>query len=178
MSKVGRKTIELPSGVTLTQEGNVMHASGKLGKESAPVDTVLMSVDVEGSVVTVAPKSNSKVARMMWGTQRAAIANIVKGVSEGFEVNLEINGVGYRASVQGANLNLALGFSHDVIFPIPAGVKIACPKPTQIVISGTNKQLVGQVASKIRGFRPPEPYKGKGVKYATETIIRKEGKKK
>jgi large subunit ribosomal protein L6 len=114
----------------------------------------------------------------MWGTARTAVSNLVTGVSEGFEKKLEINGVGYRAAVQGKSLNLQLGFSHDVSYQIPQGVTIATPKPTEVVISGTDKQLVGQVAAEIRGWRPPEPYKGKGVKYADEYIFRKEGKKK
>lgn len=178
MSKVGKKVIELPSGVTLTKEGNMIQAAGSLGKESTEVDEIHMAVEVEGNLVTVSPKSESKTAKMIWGTQRANIANIVKGVSEGFKIVLDINGVGYRANVQGTTLTLALGYSHDVVFPIPAGIKIECPKPTQIIVSGTHKQTVGQVAAKIRGFRPPEPYKGKGIKYEDEIIVRKEGKKK
>jgi large subunit ribosomal protein L6 len=114
----------------------------------------------------------------MWGTSRTLVANLVTGVTKGFEKKLEITGVGYRAAVQGKNLQIALGYSHDVIFPIPAGITIATPKPTEVVVTGIDRQKVGQVAAEIRGFRPPEPYKGKGVKYAGEYIFRKEGKKK
>jgi large subunit ribosomal protein L6 len=126
----------------------------------------------------VTPANDSQAARAAWGMSRTQIANLIKGVSTGFERRLEINGVGYRAAVQGRNLQLALGFSHDVQYPIPEGVKIECPKPTEIVISGSDRQQIGQIAAEIRQYRPPEPYKGKGVKYAEERIIRKEGKKK
>ena len=128
--------------------------------------------------VTIAPKDESKRARAMWGTTRALVNNMVTGVATGFTRNLEINGVGYRAAVQGSNLNLQLGYSHDINYPIPADVRIACERPTAIAISGADRQRVGQVAAEIRAFRPPEPYKGKGIKYSDETIRRKEGKKK
>ena len=124
------------------------------------------------------PKSDTKRARTLWGTTRALVNNMVNGVSKGFTVNLEINGVGYRAAVQGSNLNLQLGYSHDIPYPIPKDVRITCERPTAITITGADRQRVGQVAAEIRGYRPPEPYKGKGIKYADETIRRKEGKKK
>ena len=137
-----------------------------------------VSVKLEDGKVQVDPRNESKRARSMWGTSRTMVANLVTGVTKGFERKLEITGVGYRAAVQGKNLQLALGYSHDVIYPIPEGIQIATPKPTEITITGIDSQKVGQVAAEIRGFRPPEPYKGKGVKYAGEYIFRKEGKKK
>jgi large subunit ribosomal protein L6 len=128
--------------------------------------------------IQIDPRDETKRARSMWGTSRTLVANLVTGVTKGFEKKLEITGVGYRAAVQGKNLQIALGYSHDVVFPIPAGITIATPKPTEVVVTGIDRQKVGQVAAEIRGFRPPEPYKGKGVKYAGEYIFRKEGKKK
>jgi large subunit ribosomal protein L6 len=133
---------------------------------------------MENGAVTVKPRNETKRARAMWGLSRSLVANLVAGVTNGFEKRLEITGVGYRASLQGKNLQLALGYSHDVQYPIPEGIAITTPRPTEIVITGIDKQKVGQVAAEIRGFRPPEPYKGKGVKYAGEYIFRKEGKKK
>ncbi len=133
---------------------------------------------LEDGKVKVDPRNETKRARSMWGTSRTMVSNLVTGVTKGFERKLEITGVGYRAAVQGKNLQLALGYSHDVIYPIPEGIQIATPKPTEITITGIDSQKVGQVAAEIRGFRPPEPYKGKGVKYAGEYIFRKEGKKK
>ena len=135
-------------------------------------------VSIDGGVIHVAPHGEDKRARAMWGTARARIQNLVAGVTKGFEKKLEINGVGYKAAVAGKNLQLSLGYSHDVVFPIPAGITITTPKPTEITIAGIDKQQVGQVAAEIRDFRGPEPYKGKGVKYADEFIFRKEGKKK
>ncbi len=133
---------------------------------------------IEAGGIKVDPRNDNKFARAVWGTSRALVANLVTGVTKGFEEKLEINGVGYRAAVQGKNLQLALGYSHDVVFPIPEGITIATPKPTEIVITGIDRQKVGQVAAEIRDYRPPEPYKGKGVKYAGEFIFRKQGKKK
>jgi large subunit ribosomal protein L6 len=177
MSRVGKYPVVVPSGVTVSVSEGEVSVKGKLGAQVLKlVDDVEASLD--GNHVWVKPKSESKKARMMWGTTRALINNMVKGVSDGFTVNLEINGVGYRAAVQGKILQLQLGFSHDVNFPIPDDITIKCEKPTSISISGKDRQRVGQIASEIRGFRGPEPYKGKGVKYATETILRKEGKKK
>lgn len=177
MSRVGKYPVTVPNGVTVTVSGAEVSVKGKLGASTlALVDDVETSLD--GNHVWVKPKSETKRARMMWGTTRALINNMVKGVSEGFTVNLEINGVGYRAAVQGKILQLQLGFSHDVNFPIPDDVTIKCEKPTSISITGKDRQRVGQIAAEIRAFRGPEPYKGKGVKYETETILRKEGKKK
>ncbi len=177
MSRVGKYPVTVPTGVVVTLDADKIEAKGKLGSASYGL-TDLVETKLEDGKVWVKPKSESKESRMMWGTTRAQINNLFKGVSEGFTVNLEINGVGYRAAVEGATLKLQLGYSHDVIFDIPAGIAIKCEKPTAIAISGTNKQQVGQVAAVLRAFRPPEPYKGKGIKYAEETILRKEGKKK
>jgi large subunit ribosomal protein L6 len=177
MSRVGKYPVVVPSGVTVNLAGGELSVKGKLGQSSINlVDAVEASL--ENNQVWVKPKNETKQARMMWGTTRANIANMVKGVSEGFTINLEINGVGYRAAVQGKSLQLQLGFSHDVNYPIPDGITIKCEKPTAISITGTDKQRVGQIAAEIRAYRGPEPYKGKGVKYETETILRKEGKKK
>jgi large subunit ribosomal protein L6 len=169
--------VVVPNGVTVTISEGLISVKGKLGTstlQTAPeVETTL-----EGNLVRVTPAAETKRARMMWGTTRALINNMVKGVSEGFTRNLEINGVGYRAAVQGQVLQLQLGFSHDVNYPIPDDVTIKCDKPTAISITGRDSQRVGQVAAEIRAYRGPEPYKGKGVKYETETILRKEGKKK
>ena len=177
MSRVGKYPVVVPSGVTVTIAGAEVSVQGKLGASVLTiVDVVEASLD--GDKLWVKPKGETKRARMMWGTTRALLNNMVKGVSEGFTTNLEINGVGYRAAVQGENLQLQLGYSHDVIYPIPEGIAIKCEKPTSISITGKDRQRVGQVASEIRAYRGPEPYKGKGIKYETETILRKEGKKK
>ena len=152
-------------------------AKGKLGELKLSL-TELVEAEVDGNHVRVKPRNNETKSRMMWGTTRALIATLVKGVSTGYTKSLEITGTGYRAAVQGKNLQIALGYSHDVIYPIPEGIAIATPKPTEILITGIDKQKVGQVAAEIRGFRPPEPYKGKGVRYSGEYIFRKEGKKK
>jgi large subunit ribosomal protein L6 len=177
MSRVGKYPVVVPNGVTINLAGGELSVKGKLGQSSINlVDAVEASL--EDNQVWVKPKNETKQARMMWGTTRANIANMVKGVSEGFTINLEINGVGYRAAVQGKALQLQLGFSHDVNYPIPDDITIKCEKPTAISITGKDKQRVGQIAAEIRAYRGPEPYKGKGVKYETETILRKEGKKK
>ena len=177
MSRVGKYPVVVPSGVTVSLSGNEMKVKGKLGQSSLTlVDDV--EAGIEGNQVWVKPRGDTKRSRMMWGTTRALINNMVKGVADGFTINLEINGVGYRAAVQGKNLQLQLGYSHDVNYPIPDGIVIKCDKPTTISITGSDRQKVGQIAAEIRGFRGPEPYKGKGVKYDTETILRKEGKKK
>ncbi|CAA7624073.1 50S ribosomal protein L6 [Magnetospirillum sp. UT-4] len=178
MSRVGKYPVPVPSGVTVQIAGAEFIAKGKLGEARLPLVTDAVETTIEGDQVWVKPLTESKRSRMMWGTTRALINNAVKGVSEGFTVNLEINGVGYRAAVEGKTLKLALGYSHDVEYPIPDDIAIKCDKPTSISISGRDKQQVGQVASEIRAFRGPEPYKGKGIKYDTETILRKEGKKK
>lgn len=177
MSRVGKYPVPVPSGVTVQIAGAEFIAKGKLGESRMPLSDEVETT-IEGSEVWVKPKSESKRARMMWGTTRALINNMVKGVSDGFTVNLEINGVGYRAAVEGKNLKLALGYSHDIDYPIPDDVTMKCEKPTMISITGRDKQIVGQLAAEIRSFRGPEPYKGKGIKYSTETILRKEGKKK
>jgi large subunit ribosomal protein L6 len=157
--------------------GGVLTAKGKLGEMKLPI-TEHVDATVDGGKVRVAPKGNASQARMMWGTTRANIANMLKGVSTGYTKTMEITGTGYRAAVQGPNLVINLGFSHDVIYPVPAGITITTPKPTTIAVAGVDKKLVGQVAAEIRAWRPPEPYKGKGVRYDNETIRRKEGKKK
>jgi len=177
MSRVGKVPVQVPSGVTIEVANDVLKAKGKLGELTAPISSEV-SISVEDNVITVTPKDNSKKARSLWGTTRALVSNAVKGVSEGFTVDLEITGVGYRASVEGKNLVLALGFSHPVNYPIPEGVTVKCERPTAISISGSDKQKIGQMAAEVRGFRPPEPFKGKGVRYADEQILRKEGKKK
>jgi large subunit ribosomal protein L6 len=177
MSRVGKHPVQIKDGVTVDFANGIIKVKGKLGELSyTPSD--LVKVEVKDGEVVVSPVDDSKSARAMWGTTRANINDMVKGVSEGFKCNMEIVGVGYKAQMQGKNLKLALGFSHDVDFAVPEGIEVKCPTPTTLEISGFDKQKVGQVASEIRGFRPPEPYKGKGVKYQGERILRKEGKKK
>jgi large subunit ribosomal protein L6 len=177
MSRIGKKPVAVPQGVTANVEGQTVKVKGAKGALQIVVpDDVTVKMDKGG--IQLDPKNDSKKARAMWGTSRTLVANLLAGVTKGFEENLEITGVGYRAAVQGKSLNLQLGFSHDVNYAIPEGITIATPKPTEIKISGIDKQKVGQVAAEIRGYRPPEPYKGKGVKYVGEYIFRKEGKKK
>ena len=177
MSRIGNKAVAIPSGVTANVEGQTVKIKGPKGAMQVVLHDDV-SATMDKATVKLEPRSESKRARSMWGTSRTLVANLVAGVTKGFEERLEINGVGFRAAVQGRSLNLQLGFSHDVNFPIPEGITIATPKPTEITITGVDKQKVGQVAAEIRGYRPPEPYKGKGVKYAGEYIFRKEGKKK
>jgi large subunit ribosomal protein L6 len=177
MSRIGKKPVPVPAGVTATIDGQKVTAKGPKG-ELFFVANDEVSVKLEDNAVVVQPVSDSKDARSKWGMSRTMVENIFKGVKDGYERKLEINGVGYRASMQGKNLQLALGFSHDVVYQTPEGITIAVPKPTEIVVTGINKQQVGQVAAEIREYRGPEPYKGKGVKYAEERIVRKEGKKK
>jgi len=177
MSRIGKKAVAIPSGVTASVDGQTVKIKGPKGA----LELVLpgdVSAKMEKGAIQVDPRNETKRARSMWGTSRTLVSNLVTGVTKGFERKLEINGVGYRAAVQGKNLQIALGYSHDVIYPIPAGIAIVTPKPTEVVITGIDRQKVGQVAAEIRGFRKPEPYKGKGVKYAGEYIFRKEGKKK
>ncbi|MGE3150916.1 MAG: 50S ribosomal protein L6, partial [Pseudorhodoplanes sp.] len=177
MSRIGKKAIAVPKGVTASVEGQTVSAKGPKGQLAVVLaDRISVAMTEDG--VKVEPRDQTKEARSLWGMSRTLVSNIIVGVSSGFEERLEINGVGYRAQVEGKNLNLALGYSHDVKFPIPEGIKIETPRPTEVVISGIDKQKVGQVAAEIRRWRPPEPYKGKGVKYASEHIFRKEGKKK
>jgi large subunit ribosomal protein L6 len=177
MSRIGKKPVAVPSGVTATVEGQTVKMKGPKGQLQFVVHDDV-EVKFENGAVKVAPRLETNRARALYGTARAQIANLVAGVTKGFEKKLEITGVGYRAAMQGKNLQLALGYSHDVVYPIPEGIQIAVPKPTEITITGNDVQRVGQVAAEIRGFRPPEPYKGKGVKYVDEFIFRKEGKKK
>ena len=177
MSRIGKYPVTIPDGVQVAIASGVLTAKGKLG-ELTLLLTDHVETKVEGNTVTVAPRGTASQARMMWGTTRALVQNIIHGVSTGYTRTMEINGTGYRASVQGTNLVINLGFSHDVVFPVPKGIKITTPRPTAITVEGVDKRLVGQVAAEIRGWRPPEPYKGKGVRYDNETIRRKEGKKK
>jgi large subunit ribosomal protein L6 len=177
MSRIGKKPIVVPSGVTAAVEGQTVKVKGPKGALQAAVHDDVV-VKLESGQIKLDPRAETKPARAQWGTSRTLVANLISGVTKGFERRLEINGVGYRASVQGKNLQIALGYSHDVIFPIPEGITIATPRPVEIVISGSDRQKVGQVAAEIREYRPPEPYKGKGIKYADERIFRKEGKKK
>jgi large subunit ribosomal protein L6 len=177
MSRVGKYPVEIPAGVTVALAGNVLTAKGKLGELKLSL-TDKVEATVEDNKVSVMPKGKETSARMMWGTTRANIANMVKGVSVGYTKTLEITGTGYRAAVQGSNLVVNLGFSHDVVYPIPAGIKVTCEKPTSIKVEGVDKRQVGQVCAELRAYRPPEPYKGKGVKFEGEAIRRKEGKKK
>ena len=177
MSRVGKKPVAIPSGVSASVEGQVVKVKGPKGALSLVLHDDV-GAKVEGSEVKIDPRADTKRARAMWGTYRALVANLMTGVTKGFEEKLEINGVGYRAAVQGKNLQLALGYSHDVVYPIPEGIAIVTPKPTEIVVTGIDRQRVGQVAAEIRGFRPPEPYKAKGIRHAGEYILRKVGKKK
>jgi large subunit ribosomal protein L6 len=177
MSRIGKRPVAVPSGVTATVEGQTVKMKGPKGQLQFVVHGDV-EVKFEDGAVKVAPRFKTNRAQAMYGTARAQVANLVAGVTKGFEKKLEITGVGYRAALQGKSLQLALGYSHDVVYPIPEGIAITVPKPTEIVIVGTDSQRVGQVAAEIRSYRPPEPYKGKGVKYANEFIFRKEGKKK
>ncbi len=177
MSRIGKKPVAIPSGVTANVEGQKVTVKGSKG-ELAFVVPDDVAVAFENGALNVSPRSQTKRARALWGTSRAQVNNLVTGVTQGFEKRLEINGVGYKAAVAGKNLQLSLGYSHDISYPIPAGITIAAPRPTEVAITGTDRRQVGQVAAEIRGMRAPEPYKGKGVKYAGEFIFRKEGKKK
>jgi large subunit ribosomal protein L6 len=177
MSRVGKKPVAIPSGVTASVEGQTVKVKGPKGALSLVLHGDV-AAKVEGSEVKVDPRADTKRARAMWGTYRSLLANVMVGVTKGFERKLEITGVGYRAAVQGKNLQVQVGYSHDIVYPIPEGITIAVPKPTEIVVSGIDGQKVGHVAAEIRAFRKPEPYKGKGVKYSDEYVFRKEGKKK
>jgi len=177
MSRVGKKAVAVPSGVTASVEGQTVKVKGPKGALSLALHSDI-SAKVEKDGIHVDPRHETTRARAMWGTHRALVADLVEGVTKGFEEKLEISGVGYRAALQGKNLQIQLGFSHDIVFPIPEGITITVPKVTEVVVTGIERQKVGQVAAEIRGFRPPEPYKGKGVKYAKEFVFRKEGKKK
>ena len=177
MSRIGKRPVELPSGVEASVSGQTVSVKGPKGtREFTATDDV--SIGVDGNVVTIAPRGKSKRALQQWGMSRTMVQNLVSGVTDGFKKELEINGVGYRAQMQGNTLKLSLGLSHEVNFEVPQGVTVTCPKQTEIVVEGIDQQLVGQVAANIREWRKPEPYKGKGIKYKDEYIFRKEGKKK
>jgi len=177
MSRVGKKPVPIPSGVTAVVEGQTVKLKGPKGALSVVLHGDV-AAKVEKNEVRVDPRAETKRARAMWGTYRSLLAGAIEGVTKGYERKLEISGVGYRAALQGKNLQVQLGYSHDIVYPIPEGITIQVPKPTEVVISGIDGQKVGHVAAEIRSFRKPEPYKGKGVKYSNETIFRKEGKKK
>jgi|TARA_B100000315_G_C14335242_1_gene477089 large subunit ribosomal protein L6 len=177
MSRIGSKPVTVPDGVTIELANRALTVKGKLGELSMQVVEQVDMSHADNQIV-VKPKDQSKISRSMWGMQRSLAQNLVTGVTEGFVKELEIQGVGYRAALQGKTLRLQLGYSHDIDFPIPEGIEIACERPTAIKITGIDKQQVGQVAAEIRSFRPPEPYKGKGVRYLGEYVFRKEGKKK
>jgi large subunit ribosomal protein L6 len=176
MSRVGKKSVAIPAGVTANVDGQTVKVKGPKGA----LQLVLhgdVAAKVEAGGIKVDPRNETKLARALWGTSRALVANLMTGVTKGFERKLEITGVGYRASVQGKNLQIALGYSHDIVHPIPDGITIVTPKPTEIVVTGIDKQKVGQVAANIRDYRPPEPYKGKGIRYEGEYVQRKVGKR-
>lgn len=177
MSRVGKAPVVIPQGVDIAINGQDLTVKGKLGELKMDLARDV-SVEVKDGKAVVAAKTETQQARRLWATTRAILASMVKGVSQGYSRKMEINGVGYRAAMQGKDLVLQLGYSHEVRFPLPAGIKIECPSQTEIIVNGFDKQKVGQVAAEIRSFRPPEPYKGKGIKYAGEQILRKEGKKK
>jgi large subunit ribosomal protein L6 len=177
MSRLGKKPIPAPNGVTIAVKGQDVSVKGPKGTLNFRAHDDV-EVAFGNGELTVKPRHETTRARALWGTTRAVLANNVKGVTEGFEKNLEMTGVGYRAAMQGKNLQMQLGYSHDIVYPIPTGITIAVPKPTEVVVTGFDKQQVGQVAAELRGFKPPEPYKGKGVKYSGEYVFRKEGKKK
>ena len=177
MSRVGKYPVDIPAGVEVGIANGVLSAKGKLGRLELPLSDQV-DASVEGRKVRVKPRGDARQARMMWGTTRALVANMVHGVSQGYSKTMEITGTGFRAAVQGKNLVINLGFSHDVVYPVAEGIKITCERPTAIKVEGMDKRQVGQVAAEIRSYRPPEPYKGKGVRYDNEVIRRKEGKKK
>jgi len=177
MSRIGKKPVAIPAGVTASLDGQIVKAKGPKGELQFTVPERIEVKQQDGGI-KVDPRDDSKLARSLWGMSRTMVSNIFVGVTKGFEKKLEINGVGYKAAVAGKVLKLSLGYSHDVDFPIPDGITIVAPKPTELVVTGIDKQKVGQVAAEIREYRGPEPYKGKGVKYAGEFIFRKEGKKK
>jgi len=177
MSRIGQKPVAVPDGTDVQIVDQLVRAKGKLGELSVSLPREV-TISLEDNLIWVKPREQSKRALAMWGTSQAIVSNLVTGVTEGFAKTLEITGVGYRAAVQGKTLNLQLGYSHDINFPIPEGIEIKCENQTTIEVSGADKQAVGQVAAEIRAFRKPEPYKGKGIRYRGEQILRKEGKKK
>lgn len=177
MSRIGKKPVPIPEGVELRISGNEVEAKGKkgIGQLQLLADVTLIQED---NTLLLQPRNLSKRSRAMWGMQRTLLDNLLVGVSSGFSKTLLLNGVGYRAEMRGNQLRMQLGFSHDILYPVPEDIEIVCPRPTEIAISGKDRQRVGQVAADLRAFRPPEPYKGKGIRYADEYILRKEGKKK
>ncbi len=177
MSRIGKRPVELPSGVTAEVKGQTVEVKGPKGMRSFTA-TDDVSITMEDNVLKIDPRGSSKRARQQWGMSRTQVQNLVVGVTEGFKKELEINGVGYRAQMQGNVLKLQLGLSHDVDFQVPEGITVTAPKPTEIIVEGIDQQQVGEVAAKIREWRKPEPYKGKGIKYKDEYIFRKEGKAK
>jgi large subunit ribosomal protein L6 len=177
MSRVGKNPVPIPAGVQVDISGQTVKAKGKKGELSLVVSDEI-AVSKDGDKLVLAMRNDTRRSRVLWGTSRNLVRNMVQGAHEGFTVNMEISGVGYRAQADAKTLKMQLGYSHDIMFPIPAGISIKTPKPTEVEVSGADKQKVGQVAAVIRSMRPPEPYKGKGIKYTTETILRKEGKKK
>lgn len=178
MSRIGKYPVKIPAGVDVSINDNMVVAKGKLGELKYEFDSSLTTVKIEEGKIVVTPTSETKRARTLWGTVKARINNLVVGVSEGFKKDLELIGVGYKSRVQGSDLILSVGYSHDVVFPTPDGIKITCATPTQISVFGADKELVGQIAAEIRKHRKPEPYKGKGIRYVGEYVRRKEGKKK
>ena len=177
MSRIGKKPVAIPGGVTAAVNGQEVKVKGPKGElQHVLVDDIIAKLD--NGEIEISMREDTQRARAMWGMSRTMVANLIAGVTEGFTKKLEMTGVGYRASVQGHNVQLQLGYSHDIAYPIPQGIQVVCPKPTEIVVTGIDKQKVGQVAAEIRQYRPPEPYKGKGIRYAGEFILRKEGKKK
>lgn len=177
MSRIGKKPVAVPEGVDVTLNGNAVAVKGPKGELSAVLPE-RVTIEKSDAGVLVSPKDKSQTARSFWGLGRSLVENLVTGVTNGFEKKLELSGVGYRAQLQGQKLKLSLGFSHDIDYPIPDDIKVECPSPTEIIISGIDKQKVGQIAAEIRSYRMPEPYKGKGVHYVGEYVFRKEGKKK
>lgn len=177
MSRVGKYPVPVPSGVSLAMDGRVLTAKGKLGELKLEL-TDAVDLEIEGNQVAVKPRGDDRRSRTLWGTTRSLVQSMVTGVSTGFSKSMEINGTGYRAAVQGKDLVMNLGYSHEIRYTMPAGITITTERPTAIKVEGMDKQKVGQVAAEIRAFRGPEPYKGKGVKYVNEAILRKEGKKK
>ena len=177
MSRIGKHAIKVPQGVDVKLDGQTVSVKGKLGQNQVVVPDDLQMVFADGAI-TISLRNDNRRARAMWGTSRSNVNNLVQGVATGFSETLEITGVGYRAAVTGKDLVMQLGYTHEVKYPIPSGIQIVCEKPTTVIVSGYSKQQVGQVSAEIRSWRPPEPYKGKGIKYAAETIRRKEGKKK
>ncbi len=177
MSRIGKNPVTVPAGTEVQINGRLIAAKGKKGRaELSFVSEV--EVSQEDNLIWVKPRGDSRRAKIMWGTTRSLVDNLVKGVTEGFSRTLVINGVGYRAAIKGKTLNMQLGYSHDIDFPIPDGIDIKCETNTKIIVSGMDRQRVGQIAAEIRQFRPPEPYKGKGIRYENERVLRKEGKKK